>query len=85
MHYCGGFRAMMDPEEYELAEERIELFSGMDLIGRAIGPAVRSSYRPPRKHAGGKAPPAAGSESVGHDLLEIIPVGKPAEVYGRKK
>ena len=47
VHYCGGFRAMMDPDEYELAEDRIELFSGMDLIGRAIGPAVRSSYRPP--------------------------------------
>ena len=44
---CGGFRAMLEPEEYELAEERIELFSGMDLIGRAIGAAVRSSYRPP--------------------------------------
>ena len=47
VHYCGGFRAMMDPDEYELAEDRIELYSGMDLIGRAVGPAVRSSYRPP--------------------------------------
>ena len=44
---CGGFRAMLEPEEYELAEERIELFSGMDLIGRTIGAAVRSSYLPP--------------------------------------
>ena len=47
VHYCGGFRAMMDPDEYELAEDRIDLYSGMDLIGRAVGPAVRSSYRPP--------------------------------------
>lgn len=47
VNYCGGFRAIMVPEEYELAKDRIELFSGMDLIGRAIGPAVRSSYRPP--------------------------------------
>ena len=47
VHNCGGFRAMLEPEEYELAEERIELFSGMDLIGRTIGHAVRSSYRPP--------------------------------------
>ena len=47
VNYCGGFRVMMEPEEYELARDRIELFSGMDLIGRAIGPAVRSSYRPP--------------------------------------
>ena len=47
VHNCGGFRVMLEPEEYELAEERIELFSGMDLIGRTIGTAVRSSYRPP--------------------------------------
>ena len=47
VHYCNGFRAMMEPEEYEAAEEYIELYSKMDLIGRAIGPAVRSSYRPP--------------------------------------
>ena len=44
---CGGFRAILEPEEYELAEERIELYSGMDLIGRTIGAAVRSSYQPP--------------------------------------
>ena len=47
VHNCGGFRAMLEPDEYELAEERIELFAGMDLIGRTIGAAVRSSYRPP--------------------------------------
>ena len=47
VHNCGGFRAMLEPEEYEIAEERIELFAGMDLIGRTIGNAVRSSYRPP--------------------------------------
>lgn len=47
VHYCNGFRAMMEPEEYEAAEELIELYSNMDLIGRAIGPAIRSSYRPP--------------------------------------
>ncbi len=47
VHYCGGFRVLMEPEEYDRAKDRIELFSGMDLIGRAIGPAVRSSYQPP--------------------------------------
>ena len=47
VHNCGGFRAMLEHEEYEVAEERIELFAGMDLIGRTIGHAVRSSYRPP--------------------------------------
>ena len=44
---CGGFQALLEPEEFELAKERIELFSGMDLIGRAIAAAVRSSYQPP--------------------------------------
>lgn len=47
MHSCGGIRAMLEPEEYELAEERIELLSNMDLIGQNIGAAVLSSYRPP--------------------------------------
>ena len=60
VHYCGGFRAMMDSEEYELAEERIELFSGMDLIGRAIGPAVRSSYRPPESMRAARLRPLSG-------------------------
>ena len=44
---CGGFEAMMEPEDFEIAQDRIELFSGMDLIGRSIAQAVRSSYRPP--------------------------------------
>lgn len=44
---CEGFRAMLTPEEYEAAEERIELISGMDLFGRAVLAAVRSSYTPP--------------------------------------
>lgn len=47
VHYCNGFRALMEPEEYKAAEEFIELYSNMDLIGRAVGPAVRSSYQPP--------------------------------------
>ncbi len=47
MSGCGGMRAILEPEEYELAEERIEILTGIDLIGRTIGDAVRSSYRPP--------------------------------------
>ena len=47
MHSCGGMRTLLDPDEYELAESRIELLSSMDLIGRAIGEAVQTSYRPP--------------------------------------
>ena len=48
MHSCGGLRVMFEPEEYELAEERIELLSNMDLIGQNIGAAVHGSYRPPK-------------------------------------
>ena len=44
---CGGIHTMLEPEEYESAKERIELISGMDLIGRTIADTVRSSYRPP--------------------------------------
>ena len=60
VHYCGGFRAMMESEEYELAEERIELFSSMDLIGRAIGSAVRSSYLPPESRRAARRRPLPG-------------------------
>lgn len=62
VHNCGGFRVMLESEEYELAEERIELFSGMDLIGRTIGHAVRSSYRPPEglRVATGRSLPEVG-------------------------
>ena len=44
---CEGFKALLTPEEFEEAEERIELISGMDLFGRAVLAAVRSSYSPP--------------------------------------
>ena len=44
---CGGMAVMLSLEEYALAKDRIEFLSGMDLIGRAIAEAVRSSYRPP--------------------------------------
>lgn len=47
MHSCGGIRAILEAEEFEQAEDRIELLSKMDLIGQNIGAAVQSSYRPP--------------------------------------
>ena len=50
VHYCDGFRTMLDADEYELAETNIELYSGMDLIARAIALAVRSS-RPLRRRS----------------------------------
>ena len=48
VHYCDGFRAMLEPDEYEEAQELIELYSGIDMIARAIATAVRTSYRPPK-------------------------------------
>ena len=48
LNACGGIHSLLDQEEYELAKDRIELFSGMDLIGRTIVEAVSSSYRPPQ-------------------------------------
>ena len=50
VHYCDGFRAMLDADEYELAETNIKLYAGMDLIARAIALAVRSS-RPLRRRS----------------------------------
>lgn len=47
LNNCDGVRTLLEPEELETAEQRIELLSGMDLIGRTIGAALRSSYRPP--------------------------------------
>ena len=46
-HTCDGVRTLLEPDEYEAAEQRIELISGLDLIGRSITAAVRGSYRPP--------------------------------------
>lgn len=48
VHFCGAFRALLSEEEFEEAEQRIELFANMDLIGRSIGASVRSAYRPPQ-------------------------------------
>ena len=47
LNNCGGVRTLFDQEEYEHVQKRVELLSRMDLIGRTIGEAVRSSYRPP--------------------------------------
>ena len=53
---CEGFKALLTPEEYEEVEDRIELISGMDLFGRAVLEAVRSSYSPPARVRAGQEP-----------------------------
>ena len=50
LNNCGGVPTLLEPEEFEVAEQRIELLSGMDLIGRTIGAAVAGSYRPPEAY-----------------------------------
>ena len=58
---CDGFKAMLTLEEYEEVEERIALVAGMDLFGRAVLAAVRSSYSPPASlHAGRQPLPTVG-------------------------
>ena len=81
---CGGFRAMLEPEEYELAEERIELFSGMDLIGRTIGAAVRSSYLPPESMRAVTRRRMPMIRTLGPAFLENIPLREPAQVHRAK-
>ena len=44
---CDAFKSLLTLDEYELAEERINLLAGLDLFGRAILDAVNSSYMPP--------------------------------------
>ncbi len=57
MNSCDGLRALLDPEEFEFAEKRIELYSRLDLIGRTIASAVSSSYRPPASIRSVQRPP----------------------------
>lgn len=52
LNNCGGVPALLEPEELEVARQRIELLSGMDLIGRTIGAAVAGSYHPPEAPGG---------------------------------
>ena len=40
---CDGFRSMLDSDEFELAQERIQLLASMDLFGQAIRSAVGDS------------------------------------------
>lgn len=62
VHFCGAFRALLSDEDFQEAEERIELFANMDLIGRSIGASVRSAYRPPQalRKSRGKPVPEIG-------------------------
>ncbi len=48
MHTCGGFKLLLEPEDYEERLERIELVAKLDLIGRTVATAVKDSTAKPR-------------------------------------
>jgi len=48
MHTCGGFRLLLDEEDYEERLARIELIARLDLIGRTVAIAVKDSTAVPK-------------------------------------
>lgn len=48
MHTCGGFKLLLEEEDYEERLDRIELVARVDLIGRTVASAVRDSTAVPR-------------------------------------
>ena len=48
MHTCGGFKLLLEQEDYKERLEHIELIAKLDLIGRTVATAVRDSTAKPR-------------------------------------
>ena len=48
MHTCGGFKLLLEEEDYEDALDRIELVARLDLIGRTVATAVKDSTAKPK-------------------------------------
>lgn len=48
MHTCGGFKLLLEEDDYEERLERIELVSKLDLIGRTVAAAVKDSSAAPK-------------------------------------
>ncbi len=48
MHTCGGFKLLLDQEDYKERLERIELIAQLDLIGRTVASVVRDSIAIPK-------------------------------------
>ena len=48
MHTCGGFKLLLEEEDYEERVGRIELVAKLDLIGRTVAAAVRDSTARPK-------------------------------------
>ena len=48
MHTAGGFKLVLEPEDYEDKLERIEMIAKLDLIGRTVAEAVKNSTATPK-------------------------------------
>ena len=48
MHTCGGFKLLLEPEDYEEKLERIETIAKLDLVGRTVASAVKDSTAKPK-------------------------------------
>ena len=48
MHTCGGFKLVLEPEDYEEKIERVEVIAKLDLVGRTVASAVRDSTAKPK-------------------------------------
>ena len=57
MHTCGGFKLLLDEEDYEERLDRIELIARLDLIGRTVATAVNVSTAVPRTRVAARTRP----------------------------
>lgn len=57
MHTCGGFKLLLEEEDYEERLNRIELVAKLDLIGRTVAAAVKDSAAVPRTSRAVQAKP----------------------------
>ena len=48
MHTCGGFKLLLEPEDFDERLDRIETIAKLDLIGRTVASAVRDSTVTPK-------------------------------------
>ena len=48
LHTCGGFKRLLEPEDYEEKLERIETIARLDLVGRTVAAAVKDSTVKPK-------------------------------------
>ena len=57
MHTCGGFKLLLEEEDYEERLDRIELVAKLDLIGRTVAAAVKDSTAVPKTRVAVQAKP----------------------------